>query len=143
MPSWSGLHMSRTTSSGHSSAASNSSSFSSGRRFLAKSLSDFKLNFNVLFVIIGCASLCCDGSHLAYFVGQCRQELQDVIDNAHICHLKYGSFRVLVNSNQQRATLDTSQMLGSSADTARLAARRSTPPPVPGLLHAVILSRLR
>ena len=33
-------------------------SSSSGRRFLAKSLSDFKLSFSVLFAIMGGASLC-------------------------------------------------------------------------------------
>ena len=57
IPSLSGLHMWRTISSGHSSRSSNSRSVSSGRRFFAKSCSDFRLSFSVFFAIIVDASL--------------------------------------------------------------------------------------
>src|ERR1035441_9347466 len=103
MPSLSGLHIWRTISSGHSSRSSSSRRTSSGRRFLAKSLSDFKLSFSVLAVIMGGASLyLCDGSQFTNFVGQLRQEFQDVIDNSDVCHLEDRSFRILVNGDQER-----------------------------------------
>ena len=54
MPSLSGLHMWRTISSGHSSRSSSSIKVSSGKRFLANSLSDFRLSFSVFCAIIGC-----------------------------------------------------------------------------------------
>src|SRR5271167_2692188 len=118
MPSLSGLHIWRTTSSGHSSRPSNSRSTSSGRRFLAKSLSDFKLNFRVLFAIMGDASFCCGAAYLTDFVGQFRQELQDVVDNSDISHLEDRSFRILVNGDQERATLDAGQVLERATDAA-------------------------
>src|SRR5271166_4298421 len=119
MPSLSGLHMWRTISSGHSSRSSSSRSTSSGRRFLAKSLSDFKLNFSVLAVIMFRSSLCRDGSHFADFVSQLRQEFQDVVDNSDVCHLKDWSFGILVNRDQKRTAFKASQMLESAADATR------------------------
>ena len=58
MPSLSGLLMYRTISTGHSSRSSSAMSSSSGRRFLAKSRSDFKLSCRVFLVIMAGASLC-------------------------------------------------------------------------------------
>ena len=57
MPRLSGLLMYRTISTGHSSRLSRSIRSWSGRRFLAKSRSDFKLKFKVFLVIIDGASL--------------------------------------------------------------------------------------
>src|SRR5208337_555537 len=118
MPNWSGLHISRTTSSGHSSRSSSSRSTSSGRRFLAKSLRDFKLSFNVLCAIMGRASLCGGAAEFTNFVGQFRQELQDVVDNSDIGHLEDGSFRILVSGDQERTAFDASQMLERTTDAA-------------------------
>src|SRR5208283_843984 len=118
MPSLSGLHMWWTMSSGHSSRSSSSRSTSSGRRFFAKSLSDFKLSFSVLFAIMGRASLCCNVAHFADFVGQFRQEFQNVVDNSDISHLKDRSLRILVNGDQVRTTLNAGQMLERAADAA-------------------------
>src|SRR5208337_4574353 len=122
MPSWSGLHMWWTISTGHSSRSSSSRSTSSGRRFLAKSFSDFKLSFRVLFAIIGiaslCCSFCCERAHLANFVGQFRQELQNVIDNSDISHLKDRSLRILVNGDQEWTAFNAGQMLESATDAA-------------------------
>src|SRR5208282_6514795 len=113
MPNWSGLHICRTISSGHSSRSSSSRIFSSVRRFLAKSLSDFTLNFKVLFAIMIGSSLllCCDAAHFSNFVGQFRQELQDVVHNPNICHLKDWRFRILVDGDQKRTALEAGQML--------------------------------
>ena len=76
---------------------------SSGRRFLAKSLSDLKLNFRVLLVIIEMASLhsslCCDAAQFTNLVGQLGQELQDVVDDSDICHLKDRSLGILVDGD--------------------------------------------
>src|SRR5208283_4490166 len=127
MPSLSGLHMWWTMSTGHSSRSSSSRSTSSGRRFFAKSLSDFKLNFKVLLEIIsdsslccsGYFSLCCDAAHFTNFVGQLGQKLQDVVDNSDVCHLKDRSFRVFVNGDQERTAFNASQMLKSATDAAR------------------------
>ena len=70
MPSWSGLHIGGRSLPGIRRAHQARSDTSSGSRFLAKSRSDFKLNFNVFLVIIGGASLCvCDLSHFTNFVG--------------------------------------------------------------------------
>src|SRR5450432_2091606 len=116
MPSWSGLHMSWTTSSGHSSRSSNSRSTSSGKRFLAKSRSDFRLNFKVLAAIIINSSLCCDAAQFTGFVGQLRQELQDVVDNSDVGDLKNRSLRILIDSDQERVAFNASQVLESAAD---------------------------
>src|ERR1017187_8966602 len=101
----------RTISSGHSSFSSSSRRTSSGRRFLAKSFSDFKLSFNVLLVIMVRSSLCCDAVQFTNFVGHFRQELQDVIDNSDIRHLKYRSLGVLVNGDQERTSFDAREVL--------------------------------
>src|ERR1051326_5415048 len=110
--------MSCTMSTGHSSRSSNSRRVSSGRRFLAKSRSDFKLSFNVLGVIIGCSSLWGDAAHFLNFAGQLRQELQQVVDNSDICHLEYWSLGVLVDSDDERIAFEPSQMLKRAADAA-------------------------
>src|SRR3974390_1134525 len=120
MPSLSGLLMYRTISSGHSSRSSNAISSSSGKRFLAKSRSDFKLRFNVFFAIIGGASLFLDRSafRLADLVCQFRQKLQDVGADSHVPHLKEGSFGVLVDGNDERIAFNSGQMLERTADAA-------------------------
>src|SRR5208282_5406757 len=118
MPSLSGLHMWWTISSGHSSRSSSSRSTSSGRRFLAKSLSDFKLNLRVLLAIIGDSSLCCDAAQVKNFVGQFRQELQDVVDNSDIRHLKDRSLWILVDGDQEGTTFNARQMLEGATDAA-------------------------
>src|SRR5271165_1989926 len=113
MPSLSGLLMYRTISTGHSSRSSSAINSSSGRRFLAKSRSDFKLRFSVFFVIIGGASLFLNRSafRFADLVCQFRQKLQDVGDNSHICHLKEGSFGILVDGDDERIAFNAGQML--------------------------------
>src|SRR5271166_1391569 len=118
MPSLSGLHMSRTTSSGHSSRSSSSRSTSSGRRFLAKSFNDFKLSFKVLFAIMAAASLCGGAAQVSNFVGQFRQELQDVVDNSDIRHLEDRSLGILVDGDQERIAFNTRQMLERTTDAA-------------------------
>src|SRR5271165_1417242 len=120
MPSLSGLLMYRTISTGHSSRSSSAINSSSGRRFLAKSRSDFKLRFSVFFVIIGGASLFSDGSasRFADLVSQFRQKLQDVGDNSNVRHLKDGSFGVLVDGHNKGVALNAGQMLERAADAA-------------------------
>src|SRR6476661_3468529 len=106
MPSLSGLHMWRTISSGHSSRASRSINTSSGRRFLANSRRDFRLNFRVLFVIIAGASLCSNALHFADFVSQFGQEFQNVVDDPDIGHLEDRGFWILVDRDDERISLD-------------------------------------
>src|SRR5579871_2824427 len=96
-------------SRGHSSRASHSISVSSGNRFLAKSLSDFKLNFSVFGAIME-ASLGCL-SQFANLAGQFRQKFQQVIDDSDISYLKDGGFRIFVDGNDERSTLNTGEML--------------------------------
>src|SRR5271157_5788963 len=91
MPSLSGLLMYRTISTGHSSRSSNAISSSSGRRFLAKSRSDFKLRFSVFFVIIGGASL--------FFLDRSASR-----------------FAVLVDGDYEGIALNARQMLKRTAD---------------------------
>src|ERR1035441_5462990 len=114
MPSLSGLLICRMISSGHSSRSSNAISSSSGRRFFAKSRSDFKLNCNVFLVIIVGASLLFSGRDLFGFAdlaGQLRQELQDVRDDSNVGHLKDGSFGVLVDGDDEgRSEEHTSEL---------------------------------
>src|ERR1019366_4707099 len=122
MPSLSGSDICRTISTGHSSRSSNAISSSSGRRFFAKSRSDFKLSCNVFLVIIGGASLCFLGRNLFHFTdlaGQLRQKLQDVVHNSDVCHLKDGSFGVLVDGDDEGIALKAGQMLERAADAAR------------------------
>src|ERR1700758_3834707 len=119
MPSLSGLHMSRTISMGHSSRASRSISTSSGRRFLANSLRDFTLSFSVLYASMSETSLGGNAAHFTSFVGQFRQELQDVIHNSDIGHLKYWSFGVFVDGDDERVSFYTGQVLERAADTTR------------------------
>src|SRR5271157_5149702 len=118
MPSLSGLLMYRTISTGHSSRSSNAISSSSGRRFLAKSRSDFKLRFSVFFVIIGGASLFLSrsGFRFADLVCYIWQKLQDVGDNSNVCHLKKRSFVVLVDGDYEGIALNARQMLKRTAD---------------------------
>src|SRR5271166_940640 len=107
MPNWSGSHMVWTMSSGHSSRSSSSINTSSGRRFLPKSRSDFKLSFNVFLVIIANASLLAGRvSALCFlnFVGQFRQKFQDVSDDPDICRLKDRRLGVLVDGDDERAS---------------------------------------
>src|ERR1035437_6706320 len=119
MPSLSGSDICRTMSTGHSSRSSNAISSSSGRRFFAKSRSDFKLNCNVFLVIIVGASLLFSGRNLFRFAdlaGQLRQELQDVSDDSNVGHLKDGSFGVFVNGDDEGTALKAGQMLERTAD---------------------------
>src|ERR1022692_4621928 len=119
MPSLSGSDISRTISTGHSSRSANAISSSSGRRFFAKSRSDFKLNCNVFLVIIVGASLYFLGRNLfdlTDLTGQLRQELQDVSDDSNVGHLKDGSFGVLVDGHDEGTALKASQMLERAAD---------------------------
>src|SRR5664280_2220604 len=119
MPSLSGSDICRTMSTGHSSRSSNAISSSSGRRFFAKSRSDFKLNCNVFLVIIVGASLLFSGRDLFRFAdlaGQLRQELQDVSDDSNVGHLKDGSFGVLVDGDDEGTALKAGQMLERTAD---------------------------
>src|SRR5579871_480813 len=118
MPSLSGLHMSRTISMGHSSRASRSMSTSSGRRFLANSLRDFTLSFNVLYASMSATSFGGNAAHFTGFVGQFRQELQDVIHNSNIGNLKYRGLGILVDSDEERISFDAGQVLECPTDTA-------------------------
>src|ERR1019366_5926920 len=79
---------------------------------------DFKLSFNVLLVIMVRSSLCCDAVQFTNFVGHFRQELQDVIDNSDIRHLKYRSLGVLVNGDQERTSFDAREVLEGTTDAA-------------------------
>src|SRR5271157_5712103 len=118
MPSWSGSHIWRTMSMGHSSFSSSSMSFSSGSCFLAKSLRDFKLSFRVFAAIIVRSSLCYCVFHFANFVGQFGQELQDVVHNPDICHLEDRGFGILVDGDQERIAFNAGQMLECATDAA-------------------------
>src|ERR1019366_9296715 len=113
MPSLSGSDICRTISTGHSSRSSNAISSSSGRRFFAKSRSDFKLSCNVfLVIIVGTSLYFLDRNlfDLTDLAGQLRQELQDVGDDANVGHLKDGSFGVLVDGHDEGAALKASHM---------------------------------
>src|SRR5581483_9455048 len=110
MPNLSGLHIWRTTSIGHSSRASSAISSSSGRRFFPKSRSDFRLSFSVFGVIIGILSMS-DQVQFANFLGECGQELQQVVNNPYVRYLENRSFGILVNGNDERIAFDPSQML--------------------------------
>src|ERR1035437_4009753 len=119
MPNLSGSLMCLIISTGHSSRSSNAISSSSGRRFFAKSRSDFKLNCNVfLVIIVGASLLFLDRNlfDLTDLAGQLRQELQDVSDDSNVGHLKDGSFGVLVEGHDEGAALKTGQMLERAAD---------------------------
>src|ERR1035438_800514 len=112
MPNLSGLHMCRTISSGHSSLASRSIRTSSVNRFLPKSLSDFKLNFNVFAVIIGLVS------PFANLGGQFRQKFQNIGGNPDIRDTEYRGFGVLIDGHDERIALEARQMLERAADAA-------------------------
>src|SRR5271157_390627 len=120
MPNLSGLHICRTTSSGHSSRASSSCSVSSDRRFFAKSLSAFTLALSVFFAIMGGASpfLFGNESQFTDLAGQLRQKLQDVVDNSNVGHLKYWRFGVLVDGHHEGITFNPGQMLERTTDAA-------------------------
>src|SRR5437588_4933060 len=119
MPSWSGLHIWRTISSGHSSRSSRARSSSSGRRFFAKSLSDFKLNFKVFFAIMTIPLFRRNAVHFADFVGQFGQKLKQVGNDSYICYLEYGCLRVLVDGDQERIAFKAGQVLEGSTNAAR------------------------
>src|ERR1019366_60119 len=122
MPNLSGSLMCLIISTGHSSRSSNAISSSSGRRFFAKSRSDFKLNCNVFLVIIVGASLCLLGRNLFHFAdlaGQLRQKLQNVSDDSNVGHLKDGSFGVLVDGDDEGTALKSGEMLERTADATR------------------------
>src|SRR5215471_3413390 len=117
MPSLSGLHMCCTTSSGHSSRSSSAINSWSGSLFLPKSFSDFKLNFNVFFVIIGGSSF--HGKFLfTDLAGQLRQELQQVVHDSHVRYPENGSLGILVDGYDERIALEAGQVLERSADAA-------------------------
>src|ERR1700751_6129693 len=116
MPSLSGLHMSRTISSGHSSRSSSSIRVWSGRRFLANSLRDFRLSFRVLYASMGSTSLGGYATQFTDLLSQHGQELQDVVDNTDVGHLKDGRLGILVDGDEERSSLDASQVLEGSAD---------------------------
>src|ERR1700687_4548103 len=117
MPSLSGLHMSRTTSIGHSSRSSRSIRTSSGRRFLANSLRDFTLNFSVLDASIG-SSLGGNAAEFTGFVGQFGKELEEVVHDSHVGHLEDWGLGILVNGNQERASFNSGQVLERATDAA-------------------------
>src|ERR1700739_4178226 len=119
MPSLSGLHMSRTMPIGHSSRSSSSISVSSGRRFLANSLRDFRLSFSVLYASIGSTSLGGNAAHFADLVGQHGQELQNVVDNSDIGYLENWGFGILVDGDEERISFDACQVLECSTDAKR------------------------
>ena len=118
MPSLSGLHMWRTISTGHSSRSSSSISSSSGKRFLAKSCSDFKLSFRVFFAIMVVPLFHQRALLFANLVGQLGQEFQDVGDNSDVGHTEDGSLGVLVDGDHEGIALDAGQMLERTADAA-------------------------
>src|SRR6266700_46485 len=119
MPSLSGLHMSRTMSMGHSSRSSRSMRTSSGRRFLANSLRDFTLSFRVLCASMGSSSLGGNAAEFTSFVSEFGQEFEEVVHDSYIGHLKDGGLGILVNGDEERTSLDASQMLECAADAAR------------------------
>src|ERR1700756_2895998 len=100
IPSLSGLHMSRTISMGHSSRSSRSIRTSSGRRFLANSLRDFKLSFSVLDASMG-SSLGGNAAQCTGFVGQFRKEFEEVIHDSDVGHLKNRGLRIFVDGDQE------------------------------------------
>src|SRR5690242_1493112 len=118
MPNLSGLHISRTTSSGHSSRSSSSMSVSSGKRFLANSLRDFTLSFRVFCASIE-TSLCGNAARFTDFTDQFRQEFQEVVHDSDIGHLEDRGLRVFVDSDDERIAFDTREVLERSADAAR------------------------
>src|ERR1700692_1222853 len=110
MPSLSGLHMSRTTSIGHSSRSSRSIRTSSGRRFLPNSLRDFTLSFSVLCASIG-SSLGGNAAEFTGFIGQFGKELEEVVHDSHVGRLKDRGLGIFVDCDQERASLNSGQML--------------------------------
>src|SRR5579864_2856793 len=117
IPSLSGLHMSRTISMGHSSRSSRSIRTSSGRRFLANSLSDFKLSFSVLDASM-ISSLGGNAAQFTGFVCQFGEEFEEVIHDSDVGHLKDWGLGILVDRDQERASFDAGQMLEGPADAA-------------------------
>src|ERR1022692_2122258 len=117
MPSLSGLHMSRTISMGHSSRSSRSIRASSGRRFLANSLRDFTLSFSVLDASMG-SSLGGNAAEFTGFVGQFGKELEEVVHDSEVGHLKDRGLGILVNGDQERTSFNASQVLERAADAA-------------------------
>src|SRR3974390_2726652 len=106
----------RTISMGHSSRSSNSISTSSGSFFFAKSRRDFKLSFKVLAVIMVHLLFGRNTERFAGFAREFGQELQKVIDHANIGDLEDRRFRVLVDRDDERISLESRQMLESTAD---------------------------
>src|ERR1017187_8259201 len=117
MPSLSGLHMSRTISMGHSSRSSRSIRASSGRRFLANSLRDFTLSFSVLDASMG-SSLGGNAAEFTGFVGQFGKELEEVVHDSEVGHLKDRGLGILVNGDQERTSFNARQVLERAADAA-------------------------
>ena len=56
--------------------------------------------------------------HFADLVRQFRQELQDVVDNSDIRHLKDRGLGVLVDGDDERIALNAGQMLERATDAA-------------------------
>src|ERR1700756_3423018 len=59
-----------------------------------------------------------NAAHFTSFVGQFRQELQDVIDDSDISHLKYGRLGILVDGDKERTSFNASEVLERPADAA-------------------------
>src|SRR6266536_2487190 len=108
--------MSRTISIGHSSRSSRSSKSSSGNRFLANSLRDFTLSFNVLCASIGSSLLGGNAAEFTSSIGQSRQELEDVVHDSDVGHLKDRGLGILVDSDEEWASLNASQVLERATD---------------------------
>src|ERR1051326_7410693 len=99
----------RTISTGHSSFSSSSMRISSGRRFLAKSRNDFKLNLRVFGAIICNSLFCGHATHFKNFAGEGWEELDQIIHNPDIGNLKDRRLGILINGDKERISLDASQ----------------------------------
>src|SRR5215471_17741350 len=115
MPSWSGSHMWRTISIGHSSRSSSLISVSSGSFFFAKSRSDFRLSFRVFGAIMTVPSmkdlLRSSAAQFANLVCHFRQELQDVIDNSDIGDLEDRGLGIFVYGDDERISFEPREVL--------------------------------
>ena len=71
---------------------------------------------------------------------QFRQEVEDVRFDAHVRHLKYGGFGILVNGDDKGASLDSTQVLEGAADAApgKPWVSRSGPKSRPGAISQTI-----
>src|ERR1035437_221290 len=118
IPSLSGLHMSRTISIGHSSRSSRSIRTSSGRRFLANSLRDFTLSFSVWCASISSTSLCGNAAEFTGFVGQFGKELEEIVHDSDVGHLKDRGLGIFVNGDEEGTSFNAGEVLERAADAA-------------------------